>query len=87
MDLLNLRLPKHGDRTLRRRQKNRAARRARLAGTWSRVMALVNHEVAGMWRSFWAKRAPEIAGQSPRLSKGLPGWKSFKKRARRSVAR
>jgi hypothetical protein len=79
--LLGLRLPKHGARTLRRRQKNRPRRRAQLANTWSRVMAQVNHPVAALWRAFWAKRG--LRGELPIVSADIPGWKSFKKAARR----
>jgi len=79
-------ISKHGKRAIHWRRHWRPARRAALSLRWSRVMAQVNHPVASRWRAFFAKRLPEIAGQSPRLRKGVPGWKSFKKAQRAAVS-
>lgn len=78
---------KHSARSLPWRRHWRPARRAALSLRWARSMAQVNHSVASMWRAFFAKRLPEITGQAPRLRKGVPGWKSFKKAQRRAVSR
>jgi len=63
--LISLRAPKHGQRTLPRRRALRARRRAALAMTWSRTMALVRHPIAAVAaQAALSSLRPELKGDA-----------------------
>jgi len=65
--LISLRAPKHGQRTLPRRRALRARRRAALAMTWSRTMALVRHPISLLAdKAEFSTRRPDLAGDQRR---------------------